>query len=142
MFPCVKFKNFVCPFHPSCQRGNGCLYLHPMDHRKRSYDTKELLAQTTVSSKKSKPEIEPKPIILIESQEPAACKTPSRPMFAHSSAQVVHPDQPPILRMDAHSKAPKETRQRSLNKYFLEFKRIYAPLLKSRPGLPHEHAIK
>ncbi|KAJ3285340.1 RNA exonuclease 3, partial [Blyttiomyces sp. JEL0837] len=49
---------------------------------------------------------------------------------------------PPVAPVDLNSKVPRAQRQKVLNLFFEEFRRIYAPILNKHPKIAHEHALR
>ncbi|KAJ3303977.1 RNA exonuclease 3 [Kappamyces sp. JEL0829] len=47
----------------------------------------------------------------------------------------------PIILGSLHSLVPREKRQKALEKFFIEFQRIYGSLLSAAPRLAHDHAL-
>jgi len=64
---------------------------------------------------------------------------PTNTQFVSESLDVIAP---PVIKPSLHSKVPRQTRQRILEKIYIEFSRIYSPISNQCPKLASDHSLR
>ncbi|KAJ3172270.1 RNA exonuclease 3 [Geranomyces variabilis] len=73
----------------------------------------------------------------------AAAPAPVHPSRIKASASaIINVGEPPILKPNLNCRVPLKTRQKVVEAFYKEFRRIYAPFLAQRPTAAHQHAVK
>ncbi|KAJ3171978.1 RNA exonuclease 3 [Geranomyces variabilis] len=72
-----------------------------------------------------------------------AAPAPVHPSRVPASASaIIREGEPPTLKPNLNCKVPIKTRQKVVEAFYKEFRRIYAPFLAKRPTAAHQHAVK
>ncbi|KAI9021243.1 hypothetical protein DFJ74DRAFT_119568 [Hyaloraphidium curvatum] len=173
MFKTGAFKHIACPYFPDCYRGLDCWFDHrlpkppvepaeqlaaakrtappetkadvvePEAKRRKLQNGYDGLDSTIAPPKEAR--VEPKApshsrVTVVErtKPKPAPAPAPKKPAKAPTDAE-----KPPFVALHVHNKVPIHTRQKAVDKFFEEFRRIYGPkVLADVPDLAHRHALE